>query len=362
MSDRKTIKKKFNIHEIIRVDIESSFSEVIQQVMHQLAEFEVLNDWEGVSDIVIRDYDYAPKLEDAVVISDYYYYADGCLNIPPYQACVDLIKTPITIFCNKLILPINFIVHMALLRKKHSLIHSAGVVIDGKSYLFPAFGGIGKTALVAAVVNNGGKFYGDDMNIINDDDLFNYPIDFSVYPYHMKLLKLKDPRIEKMFNRTKLLNIITDQLERYDSRLLKFTRVAINTLKVPCVSIPPRHIFGEQCFAEHGKVNEVYYLTRTDTNSKKIEISPIAPKILAEITSNILFSEWHQSMHYLFVYSGLSSFSLTDIFSMTRSICERHFASRPCYRAEIPNSMSLYDYQTKLVEALDVNSAKAKKA
>lgn len=362
MSDRKTIKKRFNIHEIICVDIESSFSEVIQQVMHQLAEFEVLSDCENAADIVIRDYDCAPKLKDAVVISDYYYYTDGWLNIPAHQACINLIKTPITIFCNKSILPINLLIHMALLRKKHSLMHSAGVEIYGKRYLLPAFGGIGKTALVAAVVYNGGKFYGDDMNIINDDDIFNYPIDFSVYPYHMKLLKLKDPKIERMFNRTKLLNIITDQLERYDSRVLKFIRVAINTLKVPCVSIPPRHIFGEQCFAEHGKVNEVYYLTRMDTNSKKIEISPIEPKILAEITSNILFSEWHQSMQYLLVYSGLSSFSLTDIFSSTKSIYKRHFAGRPCYCVEIPNSMTLLDYQTKLVEALDVNSAKVKEA
>lgn len=358
MPYKKIIKKKFNIHEIIRVDIESRFSEIVDQVMHQLSEFEVLEDSEEVSDIVVRDYDCAPKLKNSLVISDYYYYYDDWLNIPAHQTCIDLVNDPIKVFCNKFSLPVNFLVHVALLRKKYSLMHAAGVTINSKRYLFPAFGGIGKTALVMAVVDNGGKFYGDDMIIINENDLFNYPIDFSVYPHHMKLLRLKDTRIEKKFKRTKLFDNITDRLEKYDCRLLKFIRVAINTLKVPCVNIPPRDIFGEKCFAGHGKIDEVYYLTRNNKNSDEIEISPIAPKILAEITSYILFSEWHQSIYYLLVYSGLSSFSLTKIIDMTRSIYEQLFSIRPCYIVEIPNSMSIQDYQIQIVKAIVENSSK----
>ena len=84
-----------------------------------------------------------------------------------------------------------------------------------------------------------------------------YPIDFSVYPYHMPLLKLNDHSMMRQFKITSMLNHISDFLEKFNTRPEKFSRVALNALKVHCVYVPPRRIFGENYLAESDPVDAV---------------------------------------------------------------------------------------------------------
>lgn len=342
----------FNIHDIVHVKVETRSHGIITQVSHQLSEFRDDEKNSVPPDLLILDYERLPKFKKPVVISEYYIYEGGWLNIPCHRTCFNLITNPITIYCDKFILPVNLLVHLALLKKGASLMHAAGAELNGMRYLFPAFGGIGKTILVASIVFSGGKLFGDDMVIINKDGILSYPIDFSVYNYHMKILAINDNRAKFKFWVTDSLNLITNCLERNDNILFKAMRVFLNTLKTSYINVPPRTIFGHEYIAQNGKIDGIFYLERRDVQSSSVEHNPIASDIIASCATNILFHEWHQSMQFLFAYSALSSFSLEDIFQRTKAIFENLFSKQTCYLIDIPQSMSSEDYQKELLRYL----------
>jgi hypothetical protein len=343
------VKGSFNVHGLARVHVETRFKAKLEQVMHHVAEFEEPAEDGNTPDVVIQDYADAPVLTYQIVIADHYLYGDGTLNIPSDKICYDLLSAPIRVYCDRLVLPLSLLIHLALLRKGHALIHAAAVEFEGRHYLFPALGGVGKTTLVAGVVFAGGKMYGDDLNIVNENEVLSYPQDFSVYPYHLPLLRLNERSIVRDFARTAMLDRITDVLESYDSRPARLVRMVLNSLKITCVNVPPRRIFGGQCFAKRGVVDEIYYLLRTAMGPRDLVIKRIEPRMLAQICTDILFHEWHESLKYLYVYGALCPFSPDEIHGGTMAIFERLFASRPCYVVEIPVSMTNVEYQEKLL-------------
>lgn len=76
-----------------------------------------------------------------------------------------------------------------LLRKNAVLMHCAAVEKSGKAILFPSWGGIGKTALVAGFVKKWGwKFLGDDFIILDGSGTcYGFPKPMVIYPYHSRL-------------------------------------------------------------------------------------------------------------------------------------------------------------------------------
>jgi hypothetical protein len=75
---------------------------------------------------------------------------------------------------------------LALLMSNATFVHAASVEKDGKALVFPAWGGVGKTGLVAGLIENHGfKLLGDDLIILKGDGtLYAYPKPMVIYPYH----------------------------------------------------------------------------------------------------------------------------------------------------------------------------------
>lgn len=346
------IAQQFDVHGLLRVSVESRLPAKLQQVMHHLAEFVDQRDGDRPPDLLLRDYAAAPPFAEPEVVSDAYRYGGRWLDLPAHRVRVDLDGRPITMYSDRMVLPVNLLVHLALLRRGFSLVHAAGVEFEGRRYLFPALGGVGKTALAADLVFAGGKLYGDDMTIVGSEEILAYPLDFSVYPHHLALLRIEDRAIDRAFRRTAALDRITRWLERWDARPVKLARVALNSLKVPCVNVAPRRIFGDQCFAARGTVDAVYYLARTAEEAVGITIAPADPVRLAQVCTDILLYEWQQALPLLHLYSALSEFSVEEMTARTKGALELLFSGCPCFRAAIPASLSLADYPASLRRGL----------
>lgn len=73
----------------------------------------------------------------------------------------------------------------ALLRRA-TFVHCAALERDGEAVIFPAWGGIGKTALVAEFVRRRGwRLLGDDLAILSADGIcYGFPKAMVIYPYH----------------------------------------------------------------------------------------------------------------------------------------------------------------------------------
>jgi len=345
---RKLITKYFNIHNLVRIEIQSNLYSKIDEVLHQIQEFEEPYLSEKAIDIFVYDYSKCPVFKNSTILSNYYYYSDNYLNIPVEKFCFNFINAPFVIYCDNFRIPLNFLVELILLSKGYSLIHAAGVEYHGKNYLFPAFGGVGKTATIAPLIFSGGKLFGDDMNIIKDQEVFSYPMDFSVYPYHLDILRIKDKKTKYQFKKTKILDSITDRLRNYNSRVIKLLILILSSFKIPCINIAPKEIFGENCLVEKGQINEIYYLSRIENDASQIIVKSINSNKLAEICANILFQEWHQSMMILSTYSGLSTFSSYSLFNKIRDIFRETFRGYECHQIKIPNNLDNLTYQKQL--------------
>ena len=259
---------------------------------------------------------------------------------------------PLNFIFDRFEIPLNFIVELILLRKGWSLIHSGAVQYGGRNYLFPAFGGTGKTTTVSTIVFNGGKLFGDDMNIVKEREILSYPLDFTIYPYHLDILKIKDEKIKYQFRKTEILDDITNRLRNYNSKVSKLLISICNSFKTPYINLSPRKIFGENCIVKKGQIDEVYFLGKDDTKSFKISVESIDPAHLAEVCTNILFHEWYQSMRLLYAYSVLSTFSLNSIYHIINNLFRRIFTHYECRQIKIHNNLDNLTYQKQLISYL----------
>jgi len=346
------VEEYFNIHDLVKLKVESNITSKVTTVLAQLREFQTVPLDNDSIDIYIYDYLRCPNFKNVTILGEHYYYSNNYLRIPKEKFCFNFIDKPFTVYCDHFIIPLNFIIELVLLVKGYSFIHSAAVEYRGRNYLFPAFGGTGKTTTVSAIVHSGGKLYGDDMNIINDREILNYPSDFSVYPYHLDILDIKDKKIKNKFKKTKILDRITNELENYKFRVCKLLILVLNSFKTPCINIAPRAIFGEDCIVRGGKIDEIYYLSRAENDLSEISIENIDSNELAEICRNVLLQEWQMAMPVIYTYSGLSPFSVNSILDRIRDLFGQTFLQYKCYQITIPNSLGNLAYQRQLISYL----------
>lgn len=349
------MKLYFNIHNLVKITVQSSIAYKTDIALAHWREFQVPSIDEGDIDICIYDYCECPKFKDPVLthtISDGDHYADNYLNIIPMKCCFNFVDRPYTVYCDYFSIPPNLMVELVLVGKGHSLIHSGGVKYKERNFLLPAFAGIGKTTVVSTLVRNGGKLFGDDWNIVNSSDMYGYPMDFSVYPFHLDILGIKDRKIERDFARTRVLDTITGRLSKYKFRAIKLLVLVLNSLKTGAVNMPPRKIFGGDCLARVGPIDRVLYLCKVQNGLTEITCETMDAADLAGICANITFLEWAQCLGILYAYSALSEFSMHAFFNSIRGTLQQVFAAHECCQVKIPEGLDRRALQEQLIRLL----------
>lgn len=345
------MRKKFNLHGLVRLEIFTEREKSVREIMYHLSEMESPEDTEA-PDIVLRDYSEKPLLADAFSIEGYYFYENGVLDIPPYRMCFDLKSSPVRVWSDHFVLPVNFLIEVALLRKGYTFLHSAGVQWQGRNFLFPAHGGTGKTALVTGLMKKGAKLFGDDLIVVGKGHVLGYPQDFSVYPYHVGLLGLKDPSLTRAFRKDAFLDFFVRLTGSSDWLVLRAIRSFFSRLKTRCVNVSPREIFGSDIFASAGKIDRVFFLSRHQETRKGISIVSEDPSILSRKCVNILLLEWHESSRFLYLYGALSGLSPADLDQQAFGILEQAFRSAPCATIHVPASFPVDEFQRQVIEEL----------
>jgi len=338
-----------DLHGLVRVRIETRLPAKLENLTHHLAEFLSPDALDGTPDVVMLDYGQAPEPSSPMATAGEYLYWEGLLNLPSQRIAFDLSTTPLRVWCDRLVVPVSLLLHLALLRTGYSFVHAAAVCFGGRNYLFSGFGGVGKTVLVASVISAGGRLFGDDMVIVGDGQVLGYPQDLTVYPYHVPILRLRDRGVIRGFKRTMYLNWLTDILAPCRSRLARLVLRVLDSLKVPYANVPPKRVFGEMSLIERGVLDEVYFLARTAAESRELLVAPADPVAVADTCTNVLFSEWKGFLGHLYAYSALSPFSVHRTYTETKEILQRLFGSVPCYVMAIPVSWNYERFREELL-------------
>lgn len=151
------------------------------------------------------------------------------------------------------------IVYYKFLERNILFMHSAGVT-DGKNgYIFPAYGGTGKTTLTLGLMGEGMSVLGDDLLIVDPDKRIVHPYlrPLHIFTYNVKTLRgaaipLRYKTIVKLKD---ILRLILETTTRQE--FLISTRIHADTLYadfIPGKSVPYKKICFLKKTGEHEKI------------------------------------------------------------------------------------------------------------
>lgn len=192
--------------------------------------------------------------------------------------------------CNEWIM---MLLEYCLLKNGATFIHSAGVAKDGKAYIFPSWGGVGKTASVAKLIREHNyKLLGDDLVILDKSGkVYAFPKKFVLYAYHKNLFE--DNMKNKTLIKGGLSNLVSHFIPTIKSILRHFPFVMAWARRHNPQSkrISPYEIFGEKYIETNAEVNAFTWLERIEikkTKTVKIDSYKLASRALM-ITIHELF-------------------------------------------------------------------------
>ena len=330
------IEKFYNIHSLVRLQVRAS-ADILQEIDHHLGPF-CIGELDAEPHVIIDRYEAAPAAARATIVDDYEY-GSGIYHRKSIRLWCNLKGAQHRYHMDRLILPINLIVQLALLRIGYSFLHGAALLMNGKAVLFPAYPGTGKTTLVAAFVKQGSKLFGDDLCIIGKGRLYSYPQAFSVYPHHLTILPYKDAYVERAFRRTAMIDKLRAPFENNPHRWSKLVRFILAQFRVPYVNVMPGRIFGEGSIAQDGVLGKVIVIERSGEISSLVQETVDLADIASQATA-ILWHEWHASFHDLLLYDALSESGrhTLSLFKQVNDIYSASFKFVPCTRVRIPAS------------------------
>jgi hypothetical protein len=157
---------------------------------------------------------------------------------------------------------------LAGLRAGCVFMHGAGLERDGVAWLFPSWGGVGKTALVASLVrSHGWRMLGDDFVVVTGDgDCLGFPKPMVLYPYHREMFPEvfssgRGPAAPASLNAalTRAAVALKPVLRRFPG-LLQWAR----RHNPQSVRVAPSQVFGRDKLAASGRIGGAVFLERVN--------------------------------------------------------------------------------------------------
>lgn len=296
-------KKYYNIGNVIKISVRAN-SKVCAQIDSELEVYRC-EPFSVVPEILIDCYSFRPNFKPSKTV-DEYTYGEGFLHRPELKMQIKMTDQRQMYYMDCLIIPIDLIIQIALINQKHTLIHAAGININGKNILMPGMPGIGKTRIVTSMMKSGARLFGDDFCIVGCDNLHPYPKYITFDTDEIGVANINAFKYKIIRSKDKFLDSIIKILPFKSSKIFKITRYFLRYLKTSTVKVPPLKIFGNEFLAKTGKVTEVIFLERSNDISK-IEKRSISINELSSLCAGILWHEWHPYFHYILLYDALSS-------------------------------------------------------
>jgi len=247
----------------------------------------------------------------------------------------------------------NFLIQILLLRMGKSLIHGLGVAVQGHGFIFPALGGVGKTILVSRLRKmKGFKFFGDDYIIIDkNSNMFSYPSDFSIYPYHIPIFpELRHTVFSNYLFRRKLFGLYYNSKRVIDfiwRRINQRGAPLLNGWNADYVKVPATKLVNHKNIGHQIKLNMIIFLDRyNDSKIHKEEIQ------VDELTQRIDVEAQH-AMPFLFALSAFGLIDLSNLEKIQHDILENCFTGIKSAHLFIPQKIdieSYLEYMTQFIQ------------
>jgi len=242
------------------------------------------------------------------------------------------------------------------LQNRAVFVHGAALERDGQALLFPSWGGVGKTALVAELVrSHGWGFLGDDLTLVDESGwCYAFPKAMVLYPYHRALFPEvfaagRGPVAPAALNRvlTRAGIALKPVLRRFPS-LLQFAR----RHNPQSVRVNPSAVFSAQRLRAGAAVRASIWLERRNDIAQP-ELREANGSVPARVFGSTMneFDWW--CVRLTNVAMGLGIQSLDTYVGGWREVLDRALGSRPQYVLNLPASLPVEEVPDAVRQALD---------
>lgn len=161
-------------------------------------------------------------------------------------------------------------IELLLLKQDKTLIHAAAVEKAGNVILLPSWGGVGKTAIVCGLIrNHGWKLLGDDLVIIDKNNVYGFLKPFVIYPYHKnlfpELFSNNKKHTVKNLTVSRLMSKAIPSVKRI-LRHFPFVLAYLRKHNPQSMRVSPREIFSAEQLSVSGKPYLTVWLDRCNEN------------------------------------------------------------------------------------------------
>jgi hypothetical protein len=196
-------------------------------------------------------------------------------------------------------------IELLLLQQGKTLIHAAAVEKDGKALVMPSWGGVGKTAIVCKLIKEySWKLLGDDLVIIDENQVYPFLKPFVIYPYHKKLFpelfQKSEYHIIKNLAVSKFISKVIPTIKRI-FRPFPFMLAFLRRHNPQSLRVAPQKIFSVDSISKGGVPSKIVWLDRsaqTNVVHTFISAGTLASRA-ASVSSVELFSEKLNCIYHL---------------------------------------------------------------
>lgn len=351
---------QYNIHNLIDVCVDSRCTDAMRDtIAFQLAHFQCNTSGAEVL-IDVRPYgDWIATRPNAAQAFHLYHGDAGMwLDDPDKRVAYTRCDSGYIVYADTPAFLVNMLIQFALVERGISLIHAAAIADpDGNVTLLPGPGGVGKTAVLGAMVrDHGWKLLGDDIvGLSRDGECYAFPRSFVLKPYHESVYPelftelgiRSEDRLHK--NKTSILhtfaNLFVDNmpfkgLARTLLRKTGHLGAVQQSLAEPrgesYLATPSvERVFGEGCVQMRGPVRDMLFLERwagNDFENTTMTFDAMAGRLFA-----IIHHEWVGHMRHFWSLGALDLVDLSAYFSNVNNIIQQGMANPSLHRLRIPH-------------------------
>lgn len=241
-------------------------------------------------------------------------------------------------------------IQIMLLKLNYSFIHAASVSKNQKAILLPSWGGVGKTACVSKLVDNGYKLLGDDLNIISGNaEILGFPKAFVLYFYHKDLFtEIFEKNKIKCGNKlNKFYNSIIPSVKKI-LRKIPFLLSYARKHNPQSKKVSPYEIFGQDKIEKEAFLKRVIWLDRSSDEIVHEKMDDIADKATA-VTINEIFTN---RINVILIMCGFDILNYDEIFIRWNEIYKNAFKNLKQEILNVPREENVAKVAEELIKIL----------
>lgn len=381
-------KINYNFHDLVEIEVHQDDVDLNTNFSCYFRSFLANSPTKTKSKYKLYPYSHFIEPKHYYNVSNLYYGFDRGVYFPQERYALLKYDNVIEEYCDIPNRGTNMLLQLLLIEQDISLLHCGAFQFQNKGILLPAFGGAGKTSIIARLRKHDSfKLLGDDFVAISEKgEIHSYHADLSVYDYHLDLFpelkntkygqylddynKIMSASVEAKKNKKHIYELTPKSLKKiipFKNQIKKLISTIVTPPPQPIqlkteltnwnhdyIKVPVNKVFSNNQLTTHAPIDFIMYLSRY--SGETFNIVEISPGELANECVGVLATEFRYCLIYLEMLSAFGLYDFQEFFSKIHVTFMKAFTNKKMKRLLIPFNATP-DEVAKFVENYFVNTS-----